>query len=131
MEPLQDVRVGMTGREEVVVTPERTVGGRVPGMPMVFSTPEMIMAMEIAALNAVKPHLPDGWVAVGSEVDIRHLAPTAVGRTVVATAVVTAVEGRSVSFSIEAHDGERKIGDGFHKRGAVNLARFAERTPGS
>ena len=71
--------------------------------------------------------LPAGWVTVGSEVDIRHLAPTPVGRTVTATARVIAVEGRSVLFAVEAHDGERKIGEGRHRRGAVNLKRFAER----
>ena len=126
-EPLADVRVGMTGREEVLITRELTVGAWVEGMPLVYSTPMMIMAMEIACGNAVRSHLPAGWVTVGSEVNIRHLAPTPVGRTVVATASVIAVEGRSVTFAVEAHDGTRKIGEGSHRRGAVNLESFPKR----
>ncbi len=126
-EPLANVSVGMTGRKEEVVTPELTVGGHVAGMPMVYGTPMMIMAMEIASAHAVAPHLPDGWVTVGSEVNIRHLAPTPVGATVVATARVVEVSGRSVLFAVEAHDGEHKIGDGFHRRGAVNVERFRAR----
>jgi fluoroacetyl-CoA thioesterase len=126
-EPLKDVRPGMTGREEVVVTRELTVGAHVPGMPLVYATPMMIMAMEVASGVALQCHLPPGWVTVGSEVNVRHLAPTPVGRTVVATARVVEVAGRSVLFAVEAHDGERKIGEGTHRRGAVNLESFAKR----
>jgi fluoroacetyl-CoA thioesterase len=126
-EPLKDVEPGMTGRAEVVVTRDLTVGAHVEGMPPVYATPMMIMLMEIASGSAVRGHLPPGWVTVGSEVNIRHLAPTPMGRTVVATARVLEVEGRSVLFAVEAHDGERKIGEGTHRRGAVNLESFAKR----
>ena len=126
-DPLAAVEIGMTGRKEEVVTRELTVGGHVPDMPFVYGTPMMIMAMEIASALAVKPHLPQGWVTVGSEVDIRHLAPTPIGRTVVATARVIEISGRSVLFAVEAHDGERKIGEGRHRRGAVNTEKFAQR----
>ena len=126
-EPLKDVRPGMTGRNEVVVTRDLTVGGHVEGMPLVYGTPMMIMAMEVASGSAVAGHLPPGWVTVGSEVNVRHLAPTPMGRTVVVSARVLEVEGRSVLFAVEAHDGERKIGEGRHRRGAVNLESFARR----
>ena len=126
-DPLAAVEIGMIGRKEEIVTRELTVGGHVPDMPFVYGTPMMIMAMEIASALAVKPHLPAGWVTVGSEVNIRHLAPTPVGRTVVATARVIEISGRSVLFAVEAHDGERKIGDGRHRRGAVHMEKFAER----
>ena len=126
-EPLKEILPGMTGRAEVTVTRDLTVGAHVEGMPPVYATPMMIMLMEIASGSAVRGHLPAGWVTVGSEVNIRHLAPTPVGRTVVATARVLEVEGRSVLFAVEAHDGERKIGDGTHRRGAVNLETFAKR----
>ncbi len=129
-EPLEKIRVGMSGRKEVVVTRELTVGGHVEGMPLVYGTPMMILAMEIASGAAIAPHLPAGWVSVGSEVNIRHLAPTPMGRTVVATARVIEIEGRSVLFAVEAHDGERKIGEGTHRRVAVNLESFAERYGG-
>jgi fluoroacetyl-CoA thioesterase len=124
---LTSIHIGMTGRKEVVVTNDLTVGAHVEGMPYVYGTPFMIMAMEIASGAAIAAHLPPGWVSVGSEVNIRHLAPTPVGRTVVATARVIETEGRSVLFAVEAHDGERKIGDGTHRRGIVNLESFAKR----
>ena len=126
-EPLETIQVGMTGRHDVVVTRELTVGAHVDGMPFVFGTPMMILAMEMASGQAVAPHLPSGWATVGSEVNIRHLAPTPMGRTVTATARVVEVAGRSVLFAVEAHDGARKIGEGTHRRGAVNLESFAKR----
>jgi predicted thioesterase len=127
VEPLENVALGMTGQRQEIVTPELTVGRHLEGMPMVYGTPMMIMAMEIASALAVAPHLPPGWVTVGSEVNIRHLAPTPVGATVVATARVIEVSGRSVLFAVEAHSGELEIGEGTHRRGAVNLERFKER----
>jgi fluoroacetyl-CoA thioesterase len=126
-EPLENVRVGMTGRHEVLVTREVTVGAHVDGMPFVFGTPMMILAMEMASGAAVAAHLPAGWATVGSEVNIRHLAPTPVGRTVTATARVLEVSGRGLLFAVEAHDGVRKVGEGTHRRGAVNLESFARR----
>ena len=75
-EPLGDVRPGMTGRKEVVVTRDLTVGAHVDGMPFVYGTPMMILAMEIASGEAVRGHLPAGWATVGSEIKIRYLAPT-------------------------------------------------------
>jgi fluoroacetyl-CoA thioesterase len=71
--------------------------------------------------------LPAGWATVGSEVNVRHLAPTPVGRTVVTTACVLEVSGRGLLFSVEAHDGLRKVGEGTHRRGVVNLESFARR----
>ena len=79
-DPLANIVVGMTGEAEVVVTPEITVGGHVPGMPMVYGTPFMILLMEIASGRAIRAHLPEGFVTVGSHVDVRHLAPTPIGR---------------------------------------------------
>jgi fluoroacetyl-CoA thioesterase len=65
----------------------------------------IILAMEMASAAAVAPHLPAGRATVGSEVDVRHLAPTPVGRTVTATARVAELSGRSVLLAVEAHDG--------------------------
>ena len=125
--PLADVRVGMEGRQETVVTPELTVGGHVPGMPLVYGTPMMIFLMEVACGQSIRDRLPEGWVTVGMEVNVRHLAATPVGRTVVATSRVIEVTEKTVLFAVEAHEGERKIGEGTHRRGAVNVPAFLER----
>lgn len=127
MSPLDKVTIGMTAEKLVTVTPEMTVGHVVPGMPAVYGTPMMILHMEMAAGSAVQPFLPEGHVSVGMMVNIRHLAATPVGRTVRAVARVVAVEGRSALFEVEAWDGGRKIGDGTHRRGVVDAAKFERR----
>jgi len=127
MNPLDKVTVGMTAEKKVTVTPEMTVGHVVPGMPSVYGTPMMILHMEMAAGSAIQPSLPTGYVSVGMMVNVRHLAATPVGRTVRAVARVVAVEARSVLFEVEAWDGGRKIGDGTHRRGVVDVAEFERR----
>lgn len=127
MSPLDRVSVGMTAEKLVTVTVEMTVGHVVPGMPEVYGTPMMILHMEMAAGSAIQPSLPTGYVSVGMMVDVRHLAATPVGRTVRAVARVVAVEARSVLFEVEAWDGGRKIGDGTHRRGVVDVAEFEKR----
>lgn len=127
MNPLEKVKTGMTAEKLVTVTPEMTVGHVVPGMPAVYGTPMMILHMEMAAGSAVQPLLPAGHVSVGMIVDIRHLAATPVGRTVRAVARVVAIEARSILFEVEAWDGARKIGDGTHRRGVVNVSEFERR----
>lgn len=127
MNPLQDVKVGTTMEISIVVAPEDTVGHLLPGMPMVFATPMMILLMERAATAAIAPLLPEGYVSLGIEVNIRHLAATLVGGRVRAMARVVDVRGRSVGFDVEAWDGTRKIGDGTHRRGVVRAAEFEKR----
>ena len=68
-----------------------------------------------------------GWVTVGTEVDIRHLGASLVGATVRTTAKVIAVERRVIRFEVEAFEGERKIGEGRHARGLVNVESFNKR----
>ena len=85
----------------------------------------MIYLMETAASNAIQPLLPTGWVSVGTEVSVQHLAATPMARKVTATARVTKVRDRVVTFAVEAHDGVERIGVGTHTRTAIDLARFA------
>ena len=66
-------------------------------------------------------------MSVGTDVKVRHLAATPVGRTVRSIARVIAIDARSVMFAVEAWDGERKIGDGTHRRGIVNVTEFEKR----
>jgi predicted thioesterase len=127
MNPLKELTVDMAAETIVFITPELTVGHVVPGMPAVYGTPMMILHMEMAAGSAIRPFLPPGYVSVGMTVDIRHLAATPVGRTVRATARVAEIAEKSVLFEVEAWDGDRKIGDGSHRRGIINVAEFEKR----
>ena len=127
MDAREVITVGMSAERIITVTPGLTVKHFVPKMPAVFATPMMIMEMEMASADAIAPHLGEGWVTVGTEVDIRHLGASAVGALVRTTARVIAVERRVIRFEVEAYDGERRIGDGRHARGLVNVARFEKR----
>ena len=118
------IKVGMSAERILTVTPDRTVKHVIPTMPAVFGTPMMIMEMELASADAIAGDLEPGWVTVGTEVDIRHLAASPVGAKVRTTARVIAVERRVIRFAVEAFDGERRIGEGRHARGLVNLATF-------
>jgi len=121
------IKIGMSAERILVVPPERTVGHFVAHMPMVFATPMMILEMEMTSGDAINKYLEPGWITVGTEVDIRHLAASPVGATIRTTSKVIAVERRVIRFAVEAFDGEHKIGDGRHARGLVNRASFAKR----
>jgi fluoroacetyl-CoA thioesterase len=127
MGALDAITVGMTAEKTITVTEELTVAHFVPHMPKVYATPMMIMLMEMASGAAITPHLPAGVVSVGMEVNVRHLAATPVGREVRATARVSQVDAKSVLFEVAAYDGDRKIGDGTHRRGIVEVAKFEAR----
>ncbi len=124
MNPTDKIRAGLKGIETTVVTREITVAHFHPEMPEVYGTPFMIYLMEVAASNAIQSLLPEGWVSVGTQVNVKHLAATPVGRTVTATAKVMAVNDRTITFAVEAHDGVERIGSGTHARAVVELARF-------
>jgi len=96
-------------------------------LPEVLATPVMIMAMENAALNAIKPYFESGESAVGTHVDVEHIAPTPAGRTVIAVAEVSEVMGDLIAFKVRALDGDDEIGRGTHERVRIDLARFSER----
>ena len=118
------IKVGMSAERTLVVPRERTVGHFLAHMPLVYATPMMILEMEMASADAVTPHLELGWITVGTEVDIKHLAATPVGAIVRTTAKVIAVERRVIRFEVEAFDERRRIGEGRHARGLVNAASF-------
>jgi predicted thioesterase len=121
------IQVGMSAERRLVVPPERTVGHFVPGMPMVYATPMMILEMEMASGDAIRGKLLDGWVTVGTEVNVRHLAAALVGATVRTISKVIVVERRIIRFEVAAFEGERKLGEGEHARGLINVAKFNAR----
>ena len=96
-------------------------------LPEVFATPMMITAMENAALNAIRGYLDPGESAVGTAVDVRHLAATPAGHDVTAEAEVTKVEGRTVTFKVTARDETEQIGSGTHERAVIDRARLETR----
>ncbi|HEX3440447.1 MAG TPA: thioesterase family protein [Pseudolabrys sp.] len=96
-------------------------------LPQVFATPMMVTIMENAALNAVRDYLDPGESAVGTVVNVKHLAATPVGHRVTAEAVVTKVDGRRIEFTVTARDETEEIGNGTHERMVVDMARIDKR----
>ena len=90
----------------------------------VLATPAMMALMENAAMEAVKDALAEGQTTVGGQISSSHLRPTAPGQTVAATAVLTAVEGRKLTFKVTAHDDKGVIGEGEHIRFVVDRQKF-------
>ena len=117
----------MTGTSGLVVGDEHTAPSIGSGKVRVLATPVMINLIEAAALAAIEHLLPSGYQSLGTHLDVRHLAATPVGMKVRATARVTKVDGRAVSFEVSAHDEKDLIGDGLHERVVVNVAKFDQR----
>ena len=125
---MQSIPVGSKGSFSLVVTPDHLANRfKDATLPPVLATPVMIMVMENAALNAIKPYLDAGESALGTRVDVRHLAATPAGRRVTGEAEVTKVAGRRIEFRIRATDGNEEIGVGTHERMVIDLAKFSER----
>src|SRR3984957_18721469 len=125
---MQSIPVGAAGSFSLLVMPEHFSSRyKDATLPPVLATPVMIMVMENAALNAIKPYLEPGESAVGTRVDIRHLAPTPVGANVVGEAELTRVDGRRLEFTVRARDDSEEIGAGEHERVIVDLARLTRR----
>jgi fluoroacetyl-CoA thioesterase len=126
---------GLVGQSEIVVHEQNTARHLGSGNVAVLATPEMVRLMEKAAVAAVDHLLPEGRRTVGAEVNVRHLAATPVGMRVRVQAELIAVEGRKLTFRVEAFDEVEKIGGGEHRRVIIDLERFKERveaksTPG-
>lgn len=116
---------GLTYTSEQLVTEDITAAVIGSGDMLVLATPMMLALMENAAMKAVSDELPDGNSTVGGHIDCSHLRPTAVGRTITATATLLQVEGRKLTFHIEAHDDEGNLlGEGTHLRFIVDRQKF-------
>ena len=124
---LSPIRPGLTGSASLRVALEHTAPRVGSGRIAVLATPVMINVIEAAALAAVEHLLPAEHQSLGTHLDIRHFAGTPVGLRVTAKAEVTQIEGRTITFRVEACDEREPIGGGTHQRVVVNVARFDER----
>src|ERR1700739_281675 len=106
---LSRVTPGLTGTAEIVVGPEHTASFVGSGRIAVLATPVMINLIEAASLTAVEHLLPAGHQSLGTQLDVSHVAATPVGLRVTATAEVLRVEGRTVTFRVEANDEVEQI----------------------
>lgn len=122
-----DLKTGLSGEATEIVSEENTARKYGSGSIDVFATPAMIALMESAALQAVAPHLPEGFSTVGIDISAKHLAATPLGLTVRAQAELMEIDGRRLVFRVEAFDNVEKIGEGEHQRFIIPIDKFMEK----
>lgn len=115
---------GLTAELEIRVTEADTASRWGSGLVPVFSTPALVGLMEGAAVQALQGSLAPGQTTVGGHIDVHHLAATPVGMYAHARAELTAVDGRKLTFHIEAWDEVEPIGEAVHERFIIDEARF-------
>lgn len=123
---------GLTHTSTLTVTTTHTAAALGSGDLSVLATPAMLALMENAAMLAVAPEIPHDSTTVGGHISSSHLKPSPIGSTVEATATLTEVKGRKLTFNISARqttnpDGtpcDQLIGEGSHLRFVVNRETF-------
>ena len=118
------METGLTYTSTITVSKENTAITMGSGDLEVFATPSMVSLMENAAMNAVAGELPEGSTTVGAMMNTTHTKPSAMGDTVSATAVLKEVEGRKLTFEVQAMDSKGVIGEGIHVRYIVDKEKF-------
>ena len=118
------LEVGLTYKSEHVVSKNDTAISVGSGSLEVFGTPCMVALMENSAMLAVEKLISDDQTTVGTQLDIKHISATAVGKKVYSLATLKEVDGRKLKFWIEAYDEIGKIGEGFHSRVIVEKEKF-------
>ncbi|MHA1597503.1 MAG: thioesterase family protein [Alphaproteobacteria bacterium] len=124
---------GLQYRHEFTVSDSKVVRNLYPeselfqNFPEVFATGFLVGLMEWACVELITPHLDDGEGSLGIHIDISHDAPTPPGMTITVSARLDFVEGRKLSFSVEAHDGVDMIGRGHHQRAIILLDKFNDK----
>jgi len=91
----------------------------------VFSTPAMVALMERTSLTLVKPYLEEGENSVGAKICVSHIAATPIGMKVRGRSTVQSINGRRITFAVEAYNEKEKIGEGTHERVIINPQKFA------
>jgi fluoroacetyl-CoA thioesterase len=125
---MRQIPLGTKGAFTLRVLPEHLANRFKDAMlPQVLATPVMVLIMENAALNAIRPFLAADESAVGTAIDVQHLAATPVGHEVRAEAEVTRVEGKRIEFKVSANDEMEEIGSGTHQRIVIDLGAFNAR----
>lgn len=125
---MAQLEAGIKGVAEVMATESNTAAAVGSGILQVFATPMMIALMEKAACDGVAPYLEEGMGTVGISVNITHDAATPVGMKVRAEAELVQVDGRKLTFKVEAFDEAGRIGGGMHERFIVGNEKFQAKT---
>ncbi|MFI3333061.1 MAG: thioesterase family protein [Rikenellaceae bacterium] len=124
------IEIELTAQSRTKVDNNNTAIALGSGDLEVFATPAMIALMESAAMRAVASQLDENSTTVGTSMNSSHIKASGIGNEIVASARVVAVEGRKITFRVEAHDAEGLIGEGDHTRFVVDRTKFMQKVKG-
>jgi fluoroacetyl-CoA thioesterase len=124
---MDNIQAGLSAERSETVVESLLATHLGSGSVEVYATPAMVALMESAAVAAIEGLLPEGQSSVGIALDVRHLAATPPGQRVRARAEVVEVDGRKVTFQVQAWDEQELIGEGTHTRYVIDVARFMQR----
>lgn len=119
-----EFKIGTEKEIEILVTPKDTAISYGSGLVEVFATPAMIALMEKTALQLVMPFLEKGMNTVGTEINVKHIKATPLGKRVQSYAKLIEAQGAKLIFEVEAYDEDGMIGKGIHKRYVINEEEF-------
>ncbi|MBM4287653.1 MAG: hypothetical protein FJ135_05830 [Deltaproteobacteria bacterium] len=108
--------VGMTHEMRQKTGPEHSARKFFPDLPDAFATPFLVGLMEGVSADLMAKHLQPGEQSVGIGMNLKHTAPTPLGMEVRVVTEVIGVEGKKLTFKLEAFDEKEKIGEATHER---------------
>jgi len=121
------VPIGARGEAEQTVEFKHTLTSHHPELPQVYSTPDMVRLMEVAAFHAIQPYCEGDEITVGTAINITHRAASGVGARIRAEAVVEKFDGRFYTVGVSARDDVQEIGRGTVGRAVVSVGKFLEK----
>jgi len=119
-----NLKTGIKGYKEITVVHEATAARFGSGLVEVFATPAMVALMEGTCQFSIQDLLPEGYITVGTEVNIKHLKATPVDQKVWCESELINIDGRKLTFQVDAWDISGKIGTGTHQRFVVHAETF-------
>ena len=121
-----DLKPGVSAEQTIQTTPDMGIVHLGPDAPSMYSTPAMVSLIEATCVRLMSRYVDEGEQSVGFHIDVRHLAPTPIGKSVTVKVELQTVEGRRYKFAVECWDEDgTKIGDGIHERAVIDISRFA------
>lgn len=121
------IETGIRGFAAEKVGENNTAAAMKSGELQVYATPGMIALMEQAAYQSVAGKLGEGMGSVGTLMNVSHLSATPAGMEVRAESELVAIDGRKLTFQVEAFDERGKIGEGIHERFIVDNLKFQQK----
>ncbi|MBZ5572578.1 MAG: thioesterase family protein [Acidobacteriia bacterium] len=121
------IPIGARSTAEETVEFQHTLTSHHPELPPVYSTPDMIRLMEIAAFHALQPYCEGDEITVGTSINIEHRAASGIGAKVRAEAVLESFDGKFYTIRVTARDDTQEIGRGTVGRAVVRMGKFMEK----